>query len=542
MGVESAVDAVLERCEQLLGFGVPPNAPAPDAPRSIGEWPTWTGSASDRARDVSVRLDHERDQQYLAHTAVTRLINGAQQTIFDARTRMAGVRADWERDKTAVGARRWTPEGQATLAQAGGLRVGEADAVIRDAATQFGNAAHDVRNAVMDLPLPLDNPSIKQVPVDAKDVPKDPKQFHDFWERLTPAERDALYQQDHLIGNRDGMPAVDRDRYNRQTLATELARAQAQGDSKYLADLQAVDRAMRQPDRKLMLLDLESGRQARAAIAVGDPDSADHVSVTTPGLNTTVHGGIEGMADEATHVRKEALNQLALAGKPGETVAAIAWIGYDPPQVPGTDDIGASLKGGWEVSHDDVAKAGAQDLARFYDGINAAHHGPLDLTAIGHSYGSLTTGLALQVPGDHGVDNALFYGSPGIEASTPAQLGLQPGHVFTMETPDDPIQNVYDVPPVARAVAPFLPFGLDAVATTVLGGLDASGAGQFGPNPATNPNFTHLSTAEAVVPDGRLLAGASGHSDYPRWNGDQPYTTGYNIAAVIAGTAPVPQK
>ncbi|WP_236745831.1 alpha/beta hydrolase, partial [Mycobacteroides abscessus] len=70
------------------------------------------------------------------------------------------------------------------------------------------------------------------------------------------------------------------------------------------------------------------------------------------------------------------------------------------------------------------------------------------VTAIGHSYGSLTTGLALQEPGDHGINNAIFYGSPGIEATTPGELGVQPGHVFTMETPDDPIQWVYDGPPI----------------------------------------------------------------------------------------------
>jgi hypothetical protein len=426
----------------------------------------------------------------------------------------------------------------------------------------------------------------------SRPVPEDPKQFADFWEHLTPEQRDALYQRNHLIANHDGMPAVDRDYYNRQSLAGELSEAQAararadalkaqhpdwadghnvphpnepgaifddrlkyeawqreygdaQNAAKYLPDLQAVDKAVRdKPDRKLMLLDTETGRQARAAVAVGDPDTADHVSVTVPGLNTTVHGAIEGMSNEAYNVRNEAIHQLDLANRGDETVAAIAWIGYDPPQVPGTDDLGASLAGGWEVSHDDVAKAGAQDLARFYDGINATHQGPLDLTAIGHSYGSLTTGLALQVPGDHGVDNALFYGSPGIEATNPGQLGLPNGHVFTMETPDDPIQKVYDIPPIAHALAPFLPPGLNTLATTMLGGLDLSGAGAFGPNPATNPNFTHLATGATTVPDGRTFGSASGHSDYPRWDSgnNQLYTTGYNIAAVIAGTAPVPQK
>jgi hypothetical protein len=426
----------------------------------------------------------------------------------------------------------------------------------------------------------------------SKPLPDDPKQFHDLWEKLTPEEKDVLYQRDHSIGNHNGMPTADRDYYNRLTLDDDLKQAQAaqaQADalknqhpdwangqnipppnkpgaifddrlkyeawqrqydgalngSKYLPDLQAVDKAVRDnPDRKLMLLDTHNGRQARAAIAVGDPDAATHVSVTTPGLNTTVHGGIAGMADEATHVRDEALNQLLIAGRGNETVAAVAWIGYDPPQVPGTDQAGASLAGGWEVSHDAVAKAGAHDLAQFYDGINATHQGQLDLTAIGHSYGSLTTGLALQEPGNHGVDNALFYGSPGIEATTPAQLGLQPGHVFTMETPDDPIQKVYDAPPWAHAAAAALPGPLGSLAESTLRTLDLSGAGQFGPNPATNPNFSHLATDTVTVPDGRTLQAASGHSDYPRWDSanKQLYTTGYNIAAVIGGTTPIPQK
>jgi alpha/beta hydrolase family protein len=426
----------------------------------------------------------------------------------------------------------------------------------------------------------------------SKPLPDDPKEFEALWDKLTPEEKDSLYQRDRSIGNHDGMPAVDRDYYNRQTLGDELTHAQAAqaqvdalknqhpdwangqnipppfgpgaaiegrgkydawkrdydaalGGSKYLPDLQAVDDAVKDdPNRKLVLLDTHTGEQARAAVAVGDPDTADHVSVTAPGLNTTVHGAIGGMSDEATRMAQESRNQLDLAGRGTESVAAIAWIGYDAPQVPGTGDIPGSLAGGWEVSHDDVAKAGAHDLARFYDGINATHQGPLDLTAIGHSYGSLTTGLALQEPGNHGVDNALFYGSPGIEASTAEQLGLQPGHVFTMETPDDPIQQVYDAPSIAHTVAPFLPPPFNGLAGTILGGLDASGAGDFGPNPATNPNFTHLETGATTVPDGRTLGAAHGHSDYPRWDGanNQLYTTGYNIAAVVAGTAPIDQK
>jgi hypothetical protein len=370
------------------------------------------------------------------------------------------------------------------------------------------------------------------------------------------------------------MPAADRDHYNQLALQNQLARARlsaaqaealknqhpdwAQGDNipapnkpgaifddrleyeawqrqydaardgaKYLPDLQAVDQTLgADPNRQLLLLDTESGSQAHAAIAIGDPDTADHVSVTTPGLNTTVHGSIGDMTTEAAQPRREALRQLRFTpGRAGESVSTIAWIGYDAPQIPGGGDLSGSLAGAGDVSRVDLAKAGASDLAGFYDGLQVAHaDGPAHLTAVGHSYGSLTTGLALREPGGHGVGDAVFYGSPGIEAATPQQLGLQPGHVYAMQTPDDPIAGVYDVPPLLQRTV---------------------GMGDFGPNPATNPNFTRLETGPVTVPDGfpgagGMLQGAAGHSEYPRLADDGSMrTTVYNIAAVVAGTKPI---
>lgn len=411
--------------------------------------------------------------------------------------------------------------------------------------------------------------------------PQDPDEFRDWWNSLSRKQKDAEYAADHNIGNHDGMPSADRDHYGRLNLADQLAKAEAaarraealraqhpgwaqdhaggadpghQGesgygewkrqydaathDARYLPDLKAVDEALRLPDgtwdpnRKLLLLDTESGSQVRAAIAVGDPDTADHVSVTTPGLNTTVHGAIKDMTNEARLVRQEALRQLGnIPGRESETVAAIAWIGYDPPQITG-DGLGATLSGVWGVTQDDLARSGAHDLARFYDGIKAVHQGPLDLTAIGHSYGSLTTGLALQEPGDHGVSRALFYGSPGIEAGTPAQLHLQPGEVFAMATPDDRVvQGVYG----AKALAPGIP---------IVGPFLNDVLGDFGPNPVTNPNFTRLETGAFTVTESggatMVLQDAHGHSEYPRFpDGGGLRTTNYNIAAVIADTTPI---
>ncbi len=417
--------------------------------------------------------------------------------------------------------------------------------------------------------LHTDDPQVPAGP-----LPEDPAQFHDLWRRLSPQDRDLLYRRDPAIGNHPGMPTGDAmnrgsDHYNRRHLAEELAAARARG-SDALADLEAVDRALADADRnhadaRLMLLDLTSGKRVHAAIAVGNPDTATHVSVTTPGLNSTVAESITTMTDQAVALQRETLRQLAVAGRTGETVAAIAWIGYDAPQIPGPGvtfakpgvpllpglplsydplDIARSELGAYHVSHDAMARAGAVSLARFYDGIQGARDvGPAHLTAIGHSYGSLTTGLALQQPGDHGVSDAIFYGSPGVAASTPAQLNLGSGHVFAMEAPDDPIQWVYDAPPLVKAVAAATPLPFDDV---LLALSDLSGTGDFGPNPATNPAFVRLETGPAVQAgaDGPALhfEGADGHSEYAQ-RGSAPgpgglpllRTPGYNIAAVVGG-------
>jgi len=373
-------------------------------------------------------------------------------------------------------------------------------------------------------------------------LPGDPTQFHDRWVRLSAAQRDELYRRDPAIGNHPGMPTGSpgdpgSDHYNRRHLAAVLAAARASG-SQHLADLDELDAQLAgHPDRKLMLFDPHSGQRVHASIAVGDPDTAEHVSVTTPGLNTTVAASMAAMVSEATSLRREALRQLSRAGRAEQQVAAIAWIGYDTPQVRLPDDpadLPAVARGLYQVSHDDVAKAGAADLARFFDGIVAARGGaPLNLTAVGHSYGSLTTGLALQQPGRHEVDAAIFYGSPGIGAATPAQLGLASGTVFTMATPDDPIRWVYDGPPIARVLARVIPGTVD---DALLGAADVSGAGHFGPDPATNPHFVHLETGPVRAPDGWQLEGAAGHSQYPEpGQAGLPRTTGYNIAAVVAG-------
>ncbi|MGV0838538.1 alpha/beta hydrolase, partial [Mycolicibacterium thermoresistibile] len=264
---------------------------------------------------------------------------------------------------------------------------------------------------------------------------------------------------------------------------------------------------------------------------VGNPDEAEHVAVTTPGVGTTPTS-LPGMVSEADVLGAEIESQLMLAGREGERVSTIAWLGYEPPG----NDISVL-----EAGFDRRAAEAAPDLADFYRGIVATneHGSDVNLSAFGHSYGSLTTAQALHELGETGVvDNAAFYGSPGLGFTDPAteyglrgvpirdesDMFLADGHAYVMSAPEDPISgdpNLWGIP---------LP--------------SAGDLGQFGPNPLTLP-LEQLSTGATVTPDGVARDGAVGHADYPRpvesSSGEQVLRTpAYNLAVIAAGLADVP--
>ena len=136
--------------------------------------------------------------------------------------------------------------------------------------------------------------------------------------------------------------------------------------------------------------------------------------------------GAEG--ETAAALRDRSLSALGGAGRGGESVAAVAWLGYDVPA------------GAVAVSTPDAARRGGADLARFYDGIDASRRADPHLTALGHSYGSLTTGYALQQA--HGVDDAVVFGSPGIGTDHVGDLHVPPGHTGVVEAPWDPVADL----------------------------------------------------------------------------------------------------
>ncbi|GAB2652396.1 hypothetical protein GCM10027169_16890 [Gordonia jinhuaensis] len=198
------------------------------------------------------------------------------------------------------------------------------EARIKALLTQFGDGENQAAQAIQAAQAQLEavenssgsatvSAAVQDIVSGKSQLPTDPKQLHEMWSKLSPADKDALFAHDNYIGNRDGMPVSDRDHYNRIKLGDELARAQA-GDPAVagrIDDLKAVkDTIGKDPNRMLMLLDTQSGTQTHAAVAVGNPDTANHVAVTTPGLNTTVGGAMKDMTDEGALMKYTSEAQL----------------------------------------------------------------------------------------------------------------------------------------------------------------------------------------------------------------------------------------
>ncbi|MGH3694716.1 MAG: alpha/beta hydrolase [Pseudonocardiaceae bacterium] len=338
-----------------------------------------------------------------------------------------------------------------------------------------------------------------------------------WWASLSDQERQALLDRDPgALGNLDGLPAAVRDKANRSRIDDERAaleaernRLQADLDDNLfgglftnadaalehvnakLASLGAIEKTLGQPgERQLLLLDL-TGERAEAAVAVGDIDTADNVTVFTPGLGSTVDGSLEGYDDNMERLQRQAQYESNRYGE-GGSVATVTWIGYQAPQ-PGFE--GFNPFDSDSVLQDDSARAGGADLADFYRGINASRSSDPHLTALGHSYGSTTTGFALQQ--DTGVDDAVFFGSPGLGTSHIENLRVPGGHTYRVEARNDPVADF----------------------------------GAFGIDPSHMDGLAGLSAREETLPDGRRLAESTGHSDYLTQNS----ASQYNMSVVVAG-------
>ncbi len=231
-----------------------------------------------------------------------------------------------------------------------------------------------------------------------------------WWDSLSDTAKVALLQGNPgLIGNLDGIPAVDRDSANRAVLDREIARLQ--GDPSQAGKLQGLNDIARRLDHPeqgkppAFLLGLDTAGDGKAIVSSGNPDKAVNVATYVPGTGSDL-GKIGSDIDRADRMAGAA----AEAGSP--STAVIAWLGYDAP-----DEI-------LDAGNTDHADGGKGALAAFQDGIRETHEGdPSHNTVMGHSYGTTVVGHAARDSGLN-ADDLMFVASPGVGVDNVAELHL----------------------------------------------------------------------------------------------------------------------
>jgi hypothetical protein len=344
-----------------------------------------------------------------------------------------------------------------------------------------------------------------------------------WWAALSDKQRQRLIaEHPDWVGNRDGVKAADRSKANLNLLDQEKRGSTAEldrlrredGDSDEIARLEerlkaldSITGMMHNPDgtvnpnRQLMSLDM-TGDHPKAAIANGDVDSAQHVAVFTPGMNSTVDGNMNGYVNDMQGVRHSAEDMLRRTDDMSN-VATVTWIGYEPSSFDDTSSLFGLATG-------ENADIGGDKLAKFDQGINASRPTDPHFTALGHSQGSIVTGVSL-THGGTGVDDAVVFGSPGVADhfgidNTAHDLKVPDGHAYNIKAEGDPVAQW--VPETWR----------------------------YGRAPYAMDGMTQLSADAAVGPDGTPLAGSQGHSQYTMTTPEGVDSTSkHNIAAIVAG-------
>lgn len=376
--------------------------------------------------------------------------------------------------------------------------VSAALAKARETDDNYVNALNRVSNGQVKVTEDLDDtPGLPDFPPPGAS----PKEVATWWAALSDSEKDAILANDvlfHQLGNMNGIPASVRHQANFDALKSRKERAQAivddfnkrkeaslfpwlvspsEEEKRALSDLKEIDQ-LRQSlnmseeefkntqslrtieeineahanrgnnDRSLLVYEPATGEEGytktHAAVAVGDVDTATHVTTLVPGLNTNVEDNIVGYTNQMQQLQDRTEAMLAENNRGHETVATIAWQAYDTP-------------GFQEVIHPDLARVGGDKLRDFIEGYtdarNAQGNPRAHTSVIGHSYGSTTasSGMLDIRPGI--VDDFTMIGSPGYDSQSihrfwPSGSPISPqagswdfnvpkGHVYAMRYDND---------------------------------------------------------------------------------------------------------
>ena len=432
----------------------------------LGAAGTWTGDAASAAAGSIAATRNKVDDLVEALLLVRRSLRAACDALTAAQSLLLRADVLAAEHGLAVSAQGWVTfrgdpvaEADAMYAARSAERMAtqalqaawEAD---RDAALAVGSALtgtqdgsgtdvadHELVNAITTRDLPAAGAT--------------PGAVAAWWATLAQSAQAALLAaHPREIGNLDGLPVAVRDQANRVALANSLAevrgrvasledaiqadrptdRLSAEGHrglqqalreaQQHLEMIEVVETELHAYDNhQLMVLDPEM--PGRAAIAVGDVDTADHVAVLVPGFSSAVTNYLPKVTANAHLLVHEA--DFAADRHNAGTVAAVAWIGYHAPR---SLDVLAPFD----------AIVGADALSRTVNGLHegreASGVGDPHLTVVGHSYGSLVSGYGVQgnvVP----VDDFVIIGSPGVGADDVTGLGRAAENTFVGVTGGD---------------------------------------------------------------------------------------------------------
>ncbi|MFD7507100.1 alpha/beta hydrolase [Streptomyces sp. NPDC059850] len=316
-----------------------------------------------------------------------------------------------------------------------------------------------------------------------KDRPKngDPKLTATWWKGLSKDQQNALIAVDPAgLGKTDGLPAEVRDEANRTVLSEARAQYQTERDAipaeptkfknlgpkveavytdewlawhhkhedrakqldKALAGMDNIERRFERtgtnnlPEAYLLGFDPFANSDGKVIIANGNPDTADHTATYVPG-SLTDQTNIEDELDKSERLWRESSTL-----RPKDSVSTITWFDYNSPRSVQPMIEHDVLP---EAMSDKQATEGAPRLRHFLDGNAAAHETATGekghSTLMGHSYGTTVMGDAAKVD-PLPVDDVMTVASPGVQAQSPGDMGLDPKHFWAMASPDDPVPGL----------------------------------------------------------------------------------------------------
>ncbi|MDT9689706.1 alpha/beta hydrolase [Streptomyces sp. P9(2023)] len=357
----------------------------------------------------------------------------------------------------------------------------------------------------------------------AREIPEDksPAERKAWWDGLSEEQRqEYLNVAPDLIGNLDGIPSVARDEANRNylpVLMDDLAREGGDEAKTKLDALRKIEDKLDSPSRPPMfLLGIGDEGNGRAIVAYGNPDTSRNVSAYVPGLGTKLNG------DFVDDTMKRALDTAKGAQRYDRSSASIVWLGYDAPQ-------------NVDVMSTGDAKRGAPAYNSFMSGLSATNqNADPHVTAIGHSYGSLTVGTAAKESGGiPGVDDVILLGSPGVGVDKAEDLGVGKEHVYVGAADNDPVTKLPSKQQSAAGFAGLLaggPFGAYIVGDIADQGDDDLYFGKDPASKAFGAQRFEVDDGPRMIMDG---GGFDAHSQYFTPEKDQ--VSADNISRIVSG-------